>query len=73
MNKRLVDYEKAKKYVIFDYDDEAYISGIRKNAFQMVIKKSDALVFDNFVTAEYFLRVLKELFPDIYFRMIPLD
>ena len=58
-------------YVVFCYDDEKWVSGLRKNAFSMCNNKCDALRFPNLQVATEFVSVLRVLYPDIYFRIFP--
>lgn len=54
-------------FCIFNENDEKWISGIRKNAFQMCNTKYDALLFPTVDVAARFLTVLHCLYPDIFF------
>jgi len=58
-------------FCVFNYNDEKWVSGIRKNAFKMCNNKYDALHFPSVDVAVHFLAVLKALYPDVLFSIIP--
>lgn len=60
-------------FVIFDYTDQKYISGLRKNAFGMCNNRFDALHFSSSKTAHKFVCILKDLYPDILFGVLPFE
>ena len=57
-------------FCVFNYNDEKWVTGIRKNAFQMSKYKCDALLFPTADVAVHFLAVLKSLYPDVLFSII---
>ena len=57
-------------FVIFNYNDEKWVSGILKNTFLMCNNKYDALHLPTIEVAALFLVVLKALYPDILFSII---
>lgn len=58
-------------YCVFVYDDEKWVSGIRKNGFSMCNNKHDALLLPDLKVATDFVSVLRSLYPDVYFRIFP--
>lgn len=60
-------------FIVFDYDDEKYVCGMRKNAVTLCNNRFDALHFSSKEIAEMFVSVLKELYPDVYFRVLPFE
>lgn len=59
-------------FVVFNHDDEKWVSGIRKNAVQLNRDKGCAVVFPTIDCAVHFLAVLKVLYPDLFFQVLEL-
>lgn len=58
-----------KKYVIFDYIHEGYVSAVRKNAYSTSRLCCDALLFPSREIAQSFVYILERLFCDVSFSV----
>ena len=60
-------------YCVFCYDNERWVSGIRRNAITYANNKLDALKIPDLTVAYNFVVLLETLYPYLYFRVFPFN
>lgn len=57
-------------YVFFEYDHEAFVCSVRRNAFGFSRDKGSALIFPTKYSADCFISCLSVLYPDTVFVIL---